>query len=180
MHVAEPLDAVRCVANLDGTVPAGDKVTIPYDAAHRGDPQLLFLMQQALVCGREGALLPEAAWGGGEAALDWLVQRGCAAAADTRELDACYLEAGARGNAAALACLRRLGVPWSDMLIPDALLWGLPVAVIQWLWQQGAPLVGRALEQVAGRMEASGGMLGPKPAEAREAVVEWLHGTLRS
>ncbi len=177
VHDEELLEAVRCLATLGGDVP-GDKVTIPKDAAQRGDPQLMCLLQHTLGCELGGALLPEAAWGGGEAAVEWLVQRGCAAG-DAQHLDACYLEAGARGNAAALACLRRLGVPCSGRLIPDALLRHLPVAVIQWLRQQGAPLDGRALEEVARRMEASGGMLGPESSEVREAIVEWLRGTLR-
>ncbi len=47
-------------------------------------------------------------------------------------------EAGQRGNLAALECLRRLGVPWSEGLLLKAVAGGVPVPVFQWLRGQGA------------------------------------------
>ncbi len=66
-HAEQLLEAVRCLAPAVRNTAPGDKIPIMIDAAQRGDPELLRLLQHTLGYQLEGALLVEAAWGGGAA-----------------------------------------------------------------------------------------------------------------
>ncbi len=118
-------------------------------------------------------LLFSAAYGGSEAMLEWLVERGCAAGPAAGH-DHCYLTAGARGDLGTLTCLRRLGVPWGAGLLREAvggMVEPLPLPVVQWLWGQGARVNRQALEQ------AVVGYQGTR-SDVELQVVEWLRGQL--
>ncbi len=118
-------------------------------AARRGDLALLRYLHEELGGELGPSVLAGAARGGCEAMLEWLVERGCAAGVEARLLDDCYLEAGQRGNLAALECLRRLGVPWSEGLLLKAVAGGVPVPVFHWLRGQGARMSKHDLQEAA-------------------------------
>ncbi len=86
--------------------------------------------------------LKDAANGGCEALLEWLVEQhpGCMEGAGG---GAPYIEACRVGDLGTLTALRRLGVPWgtADMLL-QAVQGFLETPVLHWLVEQGAP-VGR-------------------------------------
>ncbi len=111
------------------------------DAARRGDLPLLRYLHKELgvVLGPE--TLAAAAWGGCEAALEWLVEAGC----EAERMEDChpdcdpYLAAGHRGDVAALECLCRLGVPLHAKLLRRAWRGYIPLPVLRWLVEQGAP-----------------------------------------
>ncbi len=139
-------------------------------AAGRSDVALLRYLHQELGFGLGPRVLAEAAGGGCEVVMEWLVDRGCAAGVEHRLLDGCYWAAGWCGNLAALECLRRLGVPWSEGLLLEAVEHGLPQPVVQWLWGQGARISGERLKVARQVVEGRPGW--------NVAVVEWLERQL--
>ncbi len=78
-----------------------------------------------------------AAAGGCELMVEWLVGSGCVLGegADMNP----YTEAGRVGDVDAMACLRRLGVPWSEDVLGVAVYKEVPLPSIRWLVEQGAP-----------------------------------------
>lgn len=118
-------------------------------AARKGDLSLLRYLHEELGGELGPSVLAGAARGGCEAMLEWLVERGCGAGVEARVLDDCYLEAGQRGNLAALECLRRLGVPRSKELLLKAVSGGVPVPVFEWLRGRGARMSEEDLREAA-------------------------------
>ncbi len=81
--------------------------------------------------------LARAAAGGCEPVIEWLVGAGCVRR-EGAELNP-YLMAGFVGDVDTMSCLRRLGVPWGEDVLGDAVYRFTPLPSIRWLVEQGAP-----------------------------------------
>ncbi len=96
--------------------------------------------------------LAAAARGGCVPVVEWLVGAGCRAggpAVDGWEMNNPYVAAGASGGLGdvdTLSCLRRLGVPWHPRVMRWAVQYDpVPLRVLRWMVEQGAPWDGDAL-----------------------------------
>ncbi len=87
--------------------------------------------------------LARAAAGGCVPVVEWLVGAGCRAGPGYG--DEPYVAAGVREDVATLSCLRRLGVPWHPSVLRWAVQEQVPLRVVRWMVQQGAPWDGGAL-----------------------------------
>ncbi len=105
-------------------------------------PLLRYLHEELGVQYRPGTLA-EAAGGGCEAVLEWLVGAGCVAGGGLDEDP--YLKAARRDDAATLSCLHRLGVPWNASVLQRAVEKRVRLPVLRWLVEQGAPWDGEAV-----------------------------------
>ncbi len=85
--------------------------------------------------------LAQAACGGCEPVLEWLVGAGCVPEGGT-DLEPCmnpYTEAGRVGDVDTMACMRRLGVPWAKDELGCAVAREVPLPSMRWMVEQGAP-----------------------------------------
>ncbi len=118
-----------------------EETELPRDAilhaARRGDLGLLRYLHEELGASLGPHVLAAAVHSGCGALLEWLVERGCAAGREVVETDACYLAAGKRGDRGTLECLRRLGVPRSEVLWLKASKGVVPEPVFQWIRAAG-------------------------------------------
>ncbi len=116
-------------------------------AAKRGSLPLFTYLHSQLQLQLQGplgpAVLQEAAGCGCEALVEWLLRQGCALPEDTVAL---LLEPAKRGDLATLRCLHRMGVPWPQGLLPEAVRRGCPLPMLQWLVAEGAPWNVAAME----------------------------------
>ncbi len=170
------LEAVRLMAPPGSS--AEEMASAVEVAARRSDVDLLRYLHEELGCGLGPRVLAQAARGGCEAVIAWLVEQACAAGGEEELLANCYLEAAQRGNLAALECLRRLGVPWREELLHKAVeSWdtvapytrGVPLPAVKWMWGQGARITAQDVASLAVEERlGKGGM----------EVVEWLEGQL--
>ncbi len=109
-------------------------------AARRGDVDLMRYLHKDLGCELGPILFADAAEGGCEAAIEWLVEAGCPGEdMSWSEAGECYCVAAMGGKLAALSCLRRLGlgVPLSEGLLLQRRRGHLPVPAVQWLYGTG-------------------------------------------
>ncbi len=172
------LEVVRLVAPPGGSADERMQRCAMHHAACRGHVGLMRYLHEELGAELRPEVLVDAADGGCEATIGWLVERGCGAGA-AEQLDGCYVNAAANGDLAALACLRRLGVPWSEGLLVKAVRQReVPLPVVQWLWGQGARVGRRELEHARrGLLDEEYERRAPMSDEKRQ-VVEWLRGQL--
>ncbi len=126
---------VRVLVEQEGC-PPGDSAGA---AASRGHLALARYLHEELGSGFSGVVLFTAAVQGCEAGLEWLVGKGCVVREDSDVYRYTYMQAAAPGDLATLRCLRRLDVPWD----PNVLTWvargSVPLPVLRWLVEQGAP-----------------------------------------
>ncbi len=94
-------------------------------AATRGDLDLVRLLVQERELVPDAAVFSAAAGSGCEALLEWLAARGCPSSADA------WVQA--------LACMRRLGVPWDEGVLGAAAGAKVPEPVLEWLKAECAP-----------------------------------------
>ncbi len=146
----------------------GYHVTDALDAAAaRGDLWLLRRLHEELGLGLRPWTVAEAAEGGCEAVLEWLVgfvgQAGLGADPPVK--------AGGNGDRGTLECLQRLGVGFNSRVVRHAARNGVPLPVLRWLVEQGAPWDERAAAAVekAARVAKRDGQYGDSVAwvEAR-------------
>ncbi len=136
--------ALRVLVGAGGLLPPPSATPCLDEAAGHGDLPLLRYLHEELGIGFGPGTLVATARAGCETVLEWLVQAGCRTGEGQGASDP-YTLAGQAGDLATLACLRRLGVPWG----PRA-YWGpgrrdrarqgqVPLPVLRWLVEQGAP-----------------------------------------
>ncbi len=133
--------------------PHGGERSMTAAALHGYLPVLRYLHEE-LGVGFGYGTLAAAAEGGCEAVLEWLVGAGCVVGGG--EWGDPYVCAGFEGNAVALGCLRRLGVPWSVQVLRWAVQRGVSLSVLRWLVEQGAPWDEGAVVQAVDTARASG------------------------
>ncbi len=114
------------------------------EAAARGGLPLLRYLHEEVGLGFGPGTMAEAARGGCEAVLEWLVEAGCGPGTGYP-----YVRAAAHGDLATLCCLHRLGVPFGDASwlreVTDASVWDpravrcAPLAAFRWMVERGAP-----------------------------------------
>ncbi len=136
--------------------------------ARRGDTWLLRRLheQHGVRCGL--FTLREAARGGCEAVLEWLVGIVGRVGMDTDP----YPKAGRNGDLVTLESLQRLGVEWYSDVLSAAELDRVPLPVLRWLVERGAPWnaeAAEAVEKVAGAAKRKG---------EYEDSVAWLEARL--
>ncbi len=111
-------------------------------AARRGELALVqYLLQQARRRRPHWECVVNAAEGGCEALLEWLVKQhpGCLKGSGSGESP--YVSAAARGDLGTLTALRRLGVPWgAEDVVVQAVRERCSVPALRWLVEQGAPV----------------------------------------
>ncbi len=118
-------------------------------------------------------IVQDAACAGGEALLEWLVERhpGCRMAGTSQgRASSAYLCAAKNGDRGTLAALRRLGVPWDAQdTVAQAVKKGCELPVLRWLVEQGAPVSSAGdMEEAVARRVGHGGL------SSEEAA--WLQG----
>ncbi len=177
-HDRQLLEVVRLVASSGVTSECMLRGALR-SAACRGHVGLMRYLHAEVGCGLGPDVLVDAADGGCEAAIEWLGERGCGAG-EAEQLDGCYINAAAAGDLASLACLRRLGVPWSEGLLAEAVRQReVPLPAVQWLWGQGARVGRQELENISeGLLRDEGERRGPEESAEKRQVVEWLRGQL--
>ncbi len=141
-------------------------------AAWRGDMELVQLLLQRGARCEWGALLGQAATGGCEALVEWLVEQheglqanihGTAHGCAKRDP---YVSAGCRGDRGTLECLRRVGVAWSGDVLKEAVKMGCELRVLQWMVEHGAAAGLREVAEARRAVKGAG----------REGVEAWLRG----
>ncbi len=123
-------------------------------AARQGHLPLLRYLHEECGAGFGPGTLAAAAESGSEVVVEWLVGKGCAPGPGW-ECDP-YLAAGQGGDMPMLACLRRLGVPWSERVLWWAVKGtDMRLRTLRWLVEQGAPWDERAVEKAIRRASMS-------------------------
>ncbi len=169
-----PKEAVRLLVDagcpFNSKSGAADSIAAD-EAAARGRLPLLRYLHEELGVGFGPGTLTAAARGGCEAVLEWLVGAGCRAGDDELSGNP-YMVAADNGDMATLRCLRRLGVPWGEGLVCDAVhKYDTPPSAVRWLVEQGAQLDRQAVEWAEARARAEAGW--------RECA-EWLAARLEA
>ncbi len=103
-------------------------------AACKGHLALARYLREELGVAFAPGTLAQAAAGGCEPVLEWLLGAGC-----SRGGRQAYIYAGLVGDVDTMACLRRLGVPWGKGMLKRALHREVPLPAVRWLVEQGAP-----------------------------------------
>ncbi len=137
--------AVRAL--LGAGCPLGDSGMCMGVAAKRGDLPLLRYLHTERGVDLDPRVLAAAVEGGCEVVLEWLVQ----VRPKLRHEGRWDPHLGARGNAAALACLRRLRVPLRPNVVGWAAHEDVPLPLVRWLMEQGAQWDSRAVSRVLRR-----------------------------
>ncbi len=163
----ESEQAVRVLVEAGGLRPPPPPPLSFDTAAARGDLPMLRYLHEELGMGFGPGTLGLAAWGGCEAMLEWLVGAGCVAGEGQGEPRESlgesdpYVSAGQGGDLATLSCLRRLGVPWGGRAyrgpVQDWMQAGeVPLPVLRWLVEQGAPWDQEAVRESVRRAKEAG------------------------
>ncbi len=153
--------ALRVLVEAGGLLPPPSAPMSFDQAAARGYLPMLRCLHEECGLGFGPETLEAAAEGGCEAVLEWLVGAGCVAGEDQGESDP-YVWAGKVGDLATLNCLRRLGVPWGAGAYrgPAQGKWmqagEMPLPVLRWLVEQGAPLDQEAVREDVRRAKEAG------------------------
>ncbi len=148
-------------------------------AAKRGMPHLFTYLHSQLQLQLQGPLgsevLLEAARSGCEALVEWLLGHGCAIPEHIGEL---FLTPAWIGDLKMIRCLRRMGLPWPDRLLPEAVRIELPLPMLQWLAAEGMPTgEGDAMEAMGRAIEMENERTGRIQEERDVSGLEmWLLG----
>ncbi len=138
-------EAVRLL--LEAGCPCSTSYVAINGAARTGRLPLLRYLHEELGMGFWPYTLTEAAGGGCEEVLEWLVGAGYGAG-EGRGGSEAYVAAASHGDMATLRCLRRLGVPWDERVVMLAVEYCCtPTSAVQWLVEQGAPVNREAVER---------------------------------
>ncbi len=118
-------------------------------AVRRGDLPLARYLHEECGVGFGTETMVQAAAGGCEAVLEWLVEAGCGLGTGYP-----YMRAAEHGDLATMGCLCRLGVPlggagWWRKL--DVNL--VPLAAVEWLVERGAPWDDEAARKLVAKAE---------------------------
>ncbi len=152
-RAVEALEEAGCPPLRVALEAGSDEVQQALDmAAMHGDLWLLRRLHGELGMGLGRRTLAAAAKGGCEAVLVWLVGAGCELGGARNERDVKkydpYVRAGRRGDLGTLECLVRLGVGFHPQLVLVAARSWVPLPVLRWLVERGAPWVQAAADAV--------------------------------